>query len=410
MRVLVVADNYPSVPHPIAGTFVKCQVEALRRQGVHVDVFHVLNAFFWPLNRLAGQVTPPEVWECDAAGQCYITSIVRVLPRVLTAPDWIFGLFSGAVNRRLTEAVEKLQPDLIHFHTARTLGYARDALAKHPELATVITTHGACTSCSRERPGYRRMVRRNFRQADRVILVSEKLRRDAVELGCAGDNLTVIGNGIAESLLRAKSDYWSPESGRPLRLVGVGNLVTLKGHDDSIRAVGLLRDRGHKVTLDIVGSGPEAGRLASLVAGLGLGEQVKLHGWLPREQAVEMIGRSDLMCLPSWNEGFGIVYLEALAQSVPVIACQGQGIEPLLVESQAGFLVAPHSPEQIAANVEKLLRQPGLAAEMGERGRRQVGEHWTESRLCGQIIGVYEEVLAAARERRARTGIQRPRG
>jgi glycosyltransferase involved in cell wall biosynthesis len=399
MRVLVVADNYPSATNPIGGTFVKSQVEALRRLGVQTDVFHVLNTYYWPLSRLRGQTVRPEVWETNAAGHQYITSVCRILPRVLTGPDWVFGLFSGAVNRRLEEVVEKLRPDLLHFHAGRTLGYAYDVLAKHPELATVITSHGACTRESRRRPNYCRLMQRTFRRADRVILVSEKLRRDALELGFAGDNLRVIGNGIAESQLREKSEHWSPESGRPLRIIGVGNLWALKGHDDSIRAVGLLRERGRQATLDIVGAGAEAGRLAALVNSLGLGGQVKLHGGLPRETTVQMIGESDLMCLPSWNEGFGIVYLEALAQSVPVIACRGQGIEPLVVESESGFLVDPHSPEQIAARIEELMVRPGLATELGERGRRYVGEHWTEERIGRQIIGIYEEALAAARGR-----------
>lgn len=400
MRVLVLTPNYPEQGNPWSGIFVKKQVDTLRDLGLAVDVFHVAYAHRWPFCTFLPSAPKLELEEADHRGNTYVRFPVKTLPRLMVGPDWLFRLCHRAANARVLRLVEQLRPDVLHFHFGRSFGYAYQAVTRHPELATVITSHGGCNRWSRTNPIYRRIMRRSFSRADRVIAVSEKIRRDAADLGFDVANYDMVGNGIDDSALRTKADYWSPAAGRPLRLSAVGSLLALKGHDDTIRAVADLVARGRDVRLDIVGEGAEQQRLEALIAQLGLGGRVTLHGSLPNDQALAVIGRSDVHCLPSWNEGFGIVYLEALAQSVPTIACRGQGIEPLIVESEAGWLVDPHAPDQIARHLERLMAEPELLGQAGERGRQYVQDRWTWKEVCRQIVAVYEKAMAAAASRR----------
>jgi len=399
MRVLVVTSNYPSEAAPASGLFIQHQVAALRRLGVAADVFHVLNGYRWPLSLLKRRKRQVESRVQDAGGHWLMRCPARFLPGALVGPDWWFRLFHRRVNRRLAEVVAELKPEVLHFHFGRSLGYGRRAMRDHPGVARVLTSHGMCTRTSRQRPAYARLMRKAFARADRVILVSEKLRRDAIELGFDDSNLVVIGNGIETGIIRPKDAYWSPGCGRTFRISAVGNLVPLKGHDDTIRAVAMLTERGHDVRLDIVGRGPEMAHLRELADGLGLGDRVTLHGALPNPEALDIVFRSDVLCVPSWSEGFGVVYIEAMAVSVPPIACRGQGIEPVLAESGAGFLVDPHSPEQIAATIERLITEDGLAARLGDAGRDFVAAGYTIDGVCRRIVGVYEEAVAESMRR-----------
>jgi len=399
MHIVVVTFNYPTPGVLYSGTFVKKQVEALRDLGLRVDVFHVYYTHKWPISCIA-RIPPMEaVREADGRGNLYIRCPVRVVPRLLLAPDWLYGLFHREASRQLLDVVEELKPDLLHFHFARSMGMGYRAMARHPEVPRVLTSHGLCTRESRHRRIYRGIVRRGFRMADKVIFVSEKLRRDAVDLRLSEGNFEVVGNGIDGKIVRGKDQYWAPGCGRPFRISAVGNLIPLKGHDDTLRAVAMLTERGHDVRLDIVGEGDEYARLSQLIGKLDLGDRVTLHGSLVNEETLKVVYQSDVHCLPSWNEGFGVVYIEAMVLSVPTIACRGQGIEPLLTESEAGFLVDAHSPGQIAGTLERLITEDGLVALLGERSRQFIAAGHTLQKVCHRIVGVYESAIEAAHRR-----------
>ncbi|NLX59375.1 MAG: glycosyltransferase family 4 protein [Phycisphaerae bacterium] len=399
MRVLVVTPSYPSRFLPYEGVFVEKQVEALRDSGMNVDVVHVSRTHLWPISAAIPIASEPAVCRMDERGNTFIHIPARTLPRLAFYPDALFRLINHRVNRKILSAVERLRPDVLHFHWGRTAGYGWLAMQRHPEVARVVTTHGGCTRHSRHHRFYRHSMIRSFREADKVILVSPTLAEHAAMLGFDDSNFEIVGNGIDERIIRVKTDYWSPGMARPFRVSSVGALIPLKAHDDTIRAVGMLVDRGYDVRLDIVGDGPEKPRLQAIINELKLADRTKLHGSLPNSEALEVIRASDVMCLPSWNEGFGVVYLEALAQSVSAISCRGQGFEHLMIQSQAGFVVDSHSPQEVAACIERLVVEPGLAAAMGERGRTFVQDGQTLRHKGQEIVAVYERAIEAAKHR-----------
>ena len=399
MHMLVITPIYPIGSCGWGGIFVKRQVEALRGLGHRVDVVRVSHAHVWPISLLSKVRPEPETTEVDPQGNHFICIANRILPRMLVGPDWLFKLFHRRVNARMLETIEQLRPEVLHVHFGRSLGYADLALQRHGELPVVITTHGGGTRASRHNPFCRSIMRRAFQRADRVVAVSDKIRRDADAMNIGTDNFRIIGNGLPSEYVRPKADYWTPDCGRPLRLVTVCNLIPLKGTDDTLRAMRRLADRGIRTELRVVGTGPERSRLEQMARNLGLDDCLTFTGSLPHDEAMEEIYRADVYCMPSWNEGFGVVYVEAMGQGVPVIACRGQGIDTVVSESGAGLLVPGKDPDALAAALASFINNPAQITDMGRKGYDYARERLTWEAVARRLVALYEEVIAEKAQR-----------
>ena len=87
--------------------------------------------------------------------------------------------------------------------------------------------------------------------------------------------------------------------------------------------------------------------------------------------AVEYVG-ADCFCLPTVQEGFGIVFTEAMAAGLPVVACRAAAVPEVVEDGRTGLLVSPRSPEELAMAMEKVLTSMTLRRELGDNGRRRV--------------------------------------
>jgi glycosyltransferase involved in cell wall biosynthesis len=123
----------------------------------------------------------------------------------------------------------------------------------------------------------------------------------------------------------------------------------------------------------VIGDGPEHGALRELVQRLGLGEVVRLLGALPDDGEVrEWYRRSAAFCLPSIQEGFGIVFLEAMASGLPVVSTTATAIPEVVPHGRAGLLVPPRDPQALAEALITLLSNEELQARQRAFGRTYV--------------------------------------
>jgi glycosyltransferase involved in cell wall biosynthesis len=134
-------------------------------------------------------------------------------------------------------------------------------------------------------------------------------------------------------------------------------------------AVERLRSRIPELEVRIVGDGPEAGRLKRLCREKGLDGIVKWLGNVSQDELAREYNRCDVFCLPSVQEGFGIVFLEAMAGGKAIVAARA-GAAPEVVKH--GVLVRPDDEQDLAEGIERLYREPGLRAELGAEGARFV--------------------------------------
>jgi glycosyltransferase involved in cell wall biosynthesis len=140
---------------------------------------------------------------------------------------------------------------------------------------------------------------------------------------------------------------------------------------DLLRAAQILRARVPGIQIRVVGRGPEWEAICRLHAELGLGDAVALLGDLSREQLAEEYVNASAFCLPSVQEGFGIVFLEAMAAELPVVACRIAAVPEVVLDGTTGVLVPPRDPGALAEALEALVREPERARRLGQEGRRR---------------------------------------
>jgi glycosyltransferase involved in cell wall biosynthesis len=166
--------------------------------------------------------------------------------------------------------------------------------------------------------------------------------------------------------------------------------------------------------LVVVGEGSEAAALQAQAAALPAPSRGRVIFTGRREDVAALTADLDVAVLPSLREAQGISILEAMARGVPVVASRVGGIPEVITDGVDGLLVEPSSPEEIAAALTRLAREPELLARLGEAGRRTVAERFSIDAMVHRVEAVYEEELARAgisREGAAasRDGASRPR-
>jgi glycosyltransferase involved in cell wall biosynthesis len=154
-------------------------------------------------------------------------------------------------------------------------------------------------------------------------------------------------------------------------VLSVARMYPRKRLSDLLHAAAILRARVPGIQVRIVGRGPEWEALVRLHAALGLGDSVVLLGDLTRERLAEEYVNASVFCLPSVQEGFGIVFLEAMAAELPVVACRIAAVPEVVLDATTGLLVGPRDPGALAEALERLILEPALARRLGQEGRRR---------------------------------------
>ncbi len=189
-------------------------------------------------------------------------------------------------------------------------------------------------------------------------------------------------------------------SARP-RLVCIARLSPEKGMPVLIDAASLVKAKGHRFELTIVGDGPMRAELTKMIEQRGLGEQVKLAGWQDSEAVRQHLIESRAMVIGSFAEGLPVVIMESLALGRPAIATDIAGVSELVQTGQTGWLVPAGSAEELAAAmIEAISAEPDRLDALGRCGAQQVRRRHDIRKevdklevLLGEAVG--EEPVAA---------------
>ena len=215
------------------------------------------------------------------------------------------------------------------------------------------------------------------RRAAAVITLTERL---AARMPVAGGRLHVIPSGVPPAAFGTAG----PGEG----VVFVGRLHPQKGVDTLVRALPLLPP-GTRLTL--VGDGPQRAAIDRLVAGLGLGDRVRVTGFVPHSAGLAIVAGAAVVVLPSRYEELGTALVEAMAAGRPVVASRVGGIPELVRHGIDGLLVRPGDPAALAGALNEVLTDPALAAALGAAARARVAAYdWRL--LAGRVLEVYGSV------------------
>ncbi|MFF8292047.1 glycosyltransferase family 4 protein [Streptomyces sp. NPDC016309] len=292
------------------------------------------------------------------------------------------------VTARATALLREHGCESVWFGAAAPLGLMAPALRRAGARRIVATTHGHEAGWA-QLPGSRQLLRRIGEGTDTITYLGEYTRsRIAAALTPeAAGRMVQLPPGVDEKTFHPGSGGDAVRerlglAGRPV-VVCVSRLVPRKGQDTLIRAMPAVLTRVPDAVLLIVGGGPYENDLRRLAAGTGVAGSVRFTGAVPWEELPAHYGAGDVFAMPCRTrrggldvEGLGIVYLEASATGLPVVAGDSGGAPDAVLDGETGWVVRGSSPAESADRIVTLLQDPELRRRMGERGRAWVEEKW----------------------------------
>jgi teichuronic acid biosynthesis glycosyltransferase TuaC len=397
MHILTLTPFYPTAEDDASGCFIAESVGELQHQGIVSSVVAV-----HPMYR---SHPGPDPKAPAASWQKYFC--LPGNPGLSTA-----GRFLHAALKSRVRQLHQQQPiSLIHAHAALPCGQAAMLLARDLGIPFVVTVHGLDSYSTRQVPGWfgRRCAEACadvYNAAARVICISQQVARRVREGVGDAASISVVYNGVDSSFFSPSfRPASSPTSSLTLTptsasvsesvaILSVGTLIPIKGHELLLRSMAAIASSHPQLQCRIIGDGPERARLQELSRELRIEDRVHFLGRKSRSEVAEAMRECALFALPSWYEGLGCVYLEAMSAERPAIACRGQGIEEIIRHGENGWLIEPRDLNSLTAALRTLLSDQPLREKLGRNGRQTVLQGHTLAHQARQLLSIYQECLA----------------
>ncbi len=301
----------------------------------------------------------------------------------------------------LYRLIRRERPHIVHTHTAKAgfLGRLAARLAGVPVV--VHTYHGHVLH------GYypplttwllRRMEQALARVTDRLVAVSEEVKRELVAYGVANpEKITIVPLGFELKPLLESARYRGGlrrelglSNGAPL--VGiVGRIFPIKNHRLFLDAAARVAAQDNAAGFVIVGDGVLRQKMEEHASALGIADRVIFTGW--RRDLPRIYADLDVLVVSSNNEGTPVSAIEAMASGCPVVATRVGGLPDLIEEGETGYLVPSGDAQALAGGIQRLLRDREAARHMGQAAQARVGARFTAERLLKDVECLYSELL-----------------
>lgn len=301
-----------------------------------------------------------------------------------------------AVAADMTRIIREQHIETVWFGAAAPLGLLADAAREAGATRIIASTHGHEAGWMLSPPS-RALLKRIFAGADVVTYISEYTKERLQDAVPAAVQLLRLPSGIdtarfkpdGDARLRLRARYHL--QGAPT-VVCVSRLVPRKGQDALIKAWPEVVARVPDARLMIVGWGSYAQRLAHLRRVSPARDSIILTGAVPEDELAGHVALGDVFAMPCRTrnfgadvEGLGIVFLEAAAVGLPVVAGDSGGAPETVLDGESGFVVDGHDTNEIADAIAKLLLDSDLRERMGAAGRGFMKAHWEWPALVASL-------------------------
>jgi glycosyltransferase involved in cell wall biosynthesis len=217
--------------------------------------------------------------------------------------------------------------------------------------------------------------------------------------GVPRESIDVVYLGVDAEAFRPGDDG-KHMANRPTVLF-VGNIARYKGVHTLVEAVLRLRPKYPRIRLQILGRGDDdlEDQLRQQARADGAGSNIEFHGFVGRDGLPEFYRQADVFCGPSQYEGFGFVYLEAMASGCPVIGTSAGGGPEAVLDGETGMLVPPLDIASIVRALDLLLGDASLRRRLGAAGRKRVEQTFTMERYIRRVLAAYEKTIEVSRQK-----------
>jgi len=284
---------------------------------------------------------------------------------VTTYPLFNHPPYTMALATKMAEVAELHDLELLHCHYAiphSVSAFLAKSMLQGRDLRVVTTLHGTDITLVGKDRSYLPITKFSIEQSDGITAVSKFLRDATYETFGIRKEIEVIYNFVNCDIYKPSENFARVEKKLPAVLL-------------------------------MVGDGPERSSAEHLAHEYSLGQKVHFLG--KRDNIEDLIGISDLLLLPSDNESFGLVALEAMACEVPVVVSKVGGLMEILEDGVEGYLVAPREVDEMAARALHILSDENRRLEMGRRGRENARARFCADDVIKQYEEYYAKILAA---------------
>ncbi|PID21955.1 glycosyl transferase family 1 [Sporosarcina sp. P3] len=356
-KVVVFSNMYPSTEHPTYGIFVKNQVEQVKNEGVNVKVIAIHD----PGKGKIGKITKYLSWGMQ--------SLLYVLQH-------------------------KKNISITHAHYAFPTGLVSLLAKKVWKIPYVVTVHGGdLDKMAKKSPRITQLTQRILQESSVVITVGEKLRNDVIEdYGIPPSKVEVMSMGV-------DTEVFKPMGQEEVRLLldvplnervvlFVGNVIEAKGVMELTDAFEQLQQTHDDLLLYIVGSQKDQRFVADVKEKVANNTGILFKEPVSQTELAKWMSAADILVLPSYHEGFGLVALEALASGAKVVATNVGGL-PYLLKDDVGTLVEPRNAQALAAGLETALASE-VTREQHEVTQQVIQQH-SSTVIVNRLNDIYEQ-------------------
>ncbi|RYI18788.1 MAG: colanic acid biosynthesis glycosyltransferase WcaL [Acetobacteraceae bacterium] len=377
--IAYLTGDYPKVSH----TFILREVESVRAAGVPVitcsirqppaaefkgeeekraraETFYVLAAAKNPARLLSAHgraiLRSPGTWVRTLA------LAIRMRSPGLKALIWqLFYFLEAAV---LAEHLRQNSVCHLHNHFGNSSCSVAVLAADLAGIPFSFTEHGPAIFFEVDRWSLPEKIAR----AAFVVAITHFCRSQLMLFSKPADwpKITIVHCGVTPQA------YRRDPGGSGKRVAFVGRLDPVKGALLLIEAMATVLKSHPDATLTLAGDGPARSGAEAKAKDLGIDHAVHFAGFMTQGQVADLLANSDMLVLPSFAEGLPVVYMEALASRIPVVASRVAGVPELVEDGVTGYTIPPGDVDTLANRMIRLMDDPAAARAMGEAGRRAV--------------------------------------
>ena len=385
MRVLFLTHSYPRTSGDAAGAFLLHLATALKAQDVDVTVVapagenlpadEVLDGI--PVHRF--RYAPRRFQRLAYTGQM-AEEVSRSLSAKLALLGFLgSGFASGARVRR------QFKPALVHAHWWFPGGLIGSWIAGLAGIPLITTMHGTDVRLAMGNGLARTLLRRILSHSSAVTTVSSWL---------AGQVKVMVPAAVPiVSPMPVATHLFTPGGSRHARrLLFVGRLNTQKGIALLLEAVAAMRQPAE---LDVIGDGPDRSALLQQAQALGIAARVHWHGALPQPRLLDFYRAATALVVPSREEGFGLVAVEAQLCETPVVAFASGGLPDTIEQGVTGWLVPPDDAPALALTLDTVVSSVDRH-QIGRAGRQSALARFAPESVARRYRRLYDSVLSGS--------------
>ncbi len=296
--------------------------------------------------------------------------------------------------QKIKKELKTRKPDVVHIHMSYKGSFIRKyrihRLCLKYNVPDIIHLHGSefkkwYDECADKR---KHQIEKMLRESAAFIVLGEKWNKVIKEIE-PRTNTIVVSNTVH---IPEEKCEWQSE----ITILFLGVLIKRKGVSDLLRAVKMLKEKqeGKRFKVIIAGTGEEEQKLKDEAKLLAIDDIVEFAGWTEGKKKKELLRKSQILVLPSYNEGLPIAILEAISYGLPVIATDVGDISSAVIDGKNGYLIQPGDIDALENGLERLMQDKEQFLKMSAYARHLCEEKFSDTKYFEQIGECYKKEVA----------------